>query len=466
MTNLCLGCRINKILVLVLAVLVLGLALTNVLALKVVLAVAGLLVAGVLYSRILNLCHEIHVLDDLCAKVGDGDCSGRITRIRPNSELSRVSDNFNRALDQMETFFRESRAAFEACSQRKYYRFCITQGMHGNFKDGLEHLNQSLNSMATSNEFMLRNEFLTALAGMNSEAMQGDLEDTVSDSQAILQCVQEIVHETEKMGAVVSSNREKVEFSKVRIHEVQEQGAASNKAISELQELSSEILSHAKGIQSIAEQTNLLALNAHIEAARAGKHGRSFAVVANAIRELSDEVHRLSEKTMQNLNRLAKQGELVEGSAKIMLSEIDNIQEVMSEVLEASTHTQRAVQVTMNGIRTVKSQAETTEKRAQWIKLKQTAFLAFNHGHDSQEALMFKTAHSGFNDKEFRLLQQAVMRMDENFRQDREQQMEILNIMQNMGGTGSKSFLELDQNFKVGRVGEHVKSQGLLKAVS
>jgi len=434
--------------------------------LRMVFLVAGLLISGVLYQRILKLCEEIHVLDDLCARVGNGDCSGRITRIRANSELSRVSDNFNRALDQMETFFREGRAAFEACSQRKYYRFCITQGMHGNFKDGLEHLNESLGSMATSNEFMLRNEFLTALAEMNSETMQGDLEETVGDSQAILQCVHEIARETEKMAAVVASNREKVEFSKVRIQQVQEQGTASNKAILELQDLSSEILAHAKGIQSIAEQTNLLALNAHIEAARAGKHGRSFAVVANAIRELSDEVHRLSEKTMQNLNRLAKQGELVEDGARIMLSEIDNIQSVMSEVLEASTHTQRAVQVTMSGVSTVKSQAETTEKRARWIKLKQTAFLAFNHGHDSEEALMFKNVQTGFDDREFRLLQQAVMRMDENFRQDRDQQHEILNIMQSLGNNPSKPFLEMGQNLKVGRVGEHVKGQRLLKAVS
>lgn len=59
-------------------------------------------------------------------------------------------------------------------------------------------------------------------------------------------------------------------------------------AVDELTEKSRRIIAVARAVSALADQAQLLSLNASIEAARAGRHGRAFAVVANEVRELAD----------------------------------------------------------------------------------------------------------------------------------------------------------------------------------
>lgn len=59
-------------------------------------------------------------------------------------------------------------------------------------------------------------------------------------------------------------------------------------------------------IAQIARQTKLLALNASVEAARAGDAGRGFAIIANAVKGLADQIHAFSAQTTSNLGHLSK----------------------------------------------------------------------------------------------------------------------------------------------------------------
>ncbi|WP_279234005.1 PAS domain-containing methyl-accepting chemotaxis protein [Pantoea sp. MQR6] len=127
--------------------------------------------------------------------------------------------------------------------------------------------------------------------------------------------------------------------------------------ISGLSDSSDRIGFIVESIRRIADQTNLLALNAAVEAARAGTHGRSFAVVANEVRTLAANINRatteienrvqqnhlLANKALKgiesNLKR-ADQGVILAQEAGGMIADIRNSS---TEVVRAISHVTEAL---------------------------------------------------------------------------------------------------------------------------
>ena len=97
----------------------------------------------------------------------------------------------------------------------------------------------------------------------------------------------------------------------------------SARVISELGEESDKIGKIVDAISGIAEQTNLLALNAAIEAARAGEHGRGFAVVADEVRKLAEQSQTSAHEISELIGSIQEKSQ---NAVKAMQSGVERVQ--------------------------------------------------------------------------------------------------------------------------------------------
>ncbi len=257
-------------------------------------------------------------------KSAQGDLEDRITHIPDDdSELSKLAWNINDALDQLEAFMRDVHTTIENASTGKTYRRTFPAGLHGIFRSTANDLNKAIASIANGYETKIRGELshnLSTLGGGVSAGLvviQDDINTTQNDAEAIADVAQKTAQESSK------SLQSVVDIAQKLNHLVDLIGS-SHEGIISLEQRSNEISEVISLIKDIADQTNLLALNAAIEAARAGEHGRGFAVVA-------DEVRKLAERTQKATNEIEINISTLQQDANDMRSNSDNISKIAQD---------------------------------------------------------------------------------------------------------------------------------------
>ncbi|PKM75619.1 MAG: chemotaxis protein [Firmicutes bacterium HGW-Firmicutes-17] len=175
----------------------------------------------------------------------------------------------------------------------------------------------------------------------------------------------ESLERAERAKDLIENTTRDIELMIKGIKESAETNSESVKLIGELERQSNEVGEIVQAVVRIADQTNLLALNAAIEAARAGEHGKGFAVVADEVRNLAET----SEKSATDIRALVNE---IQSNVKVVVDDIENAGKVANDEVEKAVSTTKDLitineefVIVMKGIEEISQNATDANKGAQ-----------------------------------------------------------------------------------------------------
>lgn len=281
-------------------------ALRNIILIVSVLATAFAIVIGLFMGRIIG--RPLTSISSKLNDVADGKLTGQTIRTKRKDEIGMLEQATNKMQEELRHIITSvSNATHHVLSSSEE----LTQSTN-EVVQGADQIAITMQELASGSESQAT---YTSDLSESMSAFVHTIEQSVEESERIYQT-------STKVRGLTDEGRLMMDSSVTQMQTIDEIVKQSVEGMRGLDTKSSEVSELVTVIEGIAEQTNLLALNAAIEAARAGEQGKGFAVVADEVRKLSEEVSGSVVEITDIVRRMQEESAQVVGALENGYSEV------------------------------------------------------------------------------------------------------------------------------------------------